>query len=714
MSNSIKLVYLKQSILDPELKSSITDLGIGPKAYPEAIKLLHDRYNKPRLIHRQYCEELSSVASMPKSKGYIGRLASKGTHLMAGFQRLKMIGVSEVLTSTLEAAMPTELRHVWYTQTSKLSTTPPIENLVQFLREREDQERAEDSIAPVKSSEKSRGHKPKNRGSSHMTSAPPSASPAVVLPAAPVSVPQPREVPPVVRKDFPPCRYPCPLCQGEKHYPYHCETFKAYSPSQRNSHVQAHNLCVNCLKPGHTPSTCRSTYKCKFCSQAHNSLLHDNQANSSNPAVLSTNVTNTGVKSCIQDTLLTTAEVLLTGTNGVTLVARALLDSGSTLSIISTKTRKTLALKSLGSSVCIDGVGGAGSSTPCPMVNLHLSSSYRPDWHTDINAAVMCKVTRDIPLQGASAVRELPHIHPLHLADKHFDKPGAIDLLLGQDVWNDLFLAERITGAPNTPTALHTVFGWTIGGPYSSQQPSQAITATAHLVSSTKANQIGDNMLAKFWELEEPPKLHKAFTPEEQRVEAHYEESHTYLEEEGRYMVKLPKTPGDLQLGDSRTQAINRAKANERSLIRKDRWPAFQAVMAEYLELGHAQLVNTQDLQLPASSCYYMPVHSVYKTSSSSTKVRAVFDASSPTTSHISLNDLLAVGPTLQPSLDQTLLRFRMYPVAISGDISKMYREIMLAPEDQQLHRYIWREDTTQPWKDYQMKRVTFGVTSSP
>ena len=179
---------------------------------------------------------------------------------------------------------------------------------------------------------------------------------------------------------------------------------------------------MNCLKPGHTPSTCRSTYKCKFCSQAHNSLLHDNQANSSNPAVLSTNVTNTGVKSCIQDTLLTTAEVLLTGTNGVTLVARALLDSGSTLSIISTKTRKTLALKSLGSSVCIDGVGGAGSSTPCPMVNLHLSSSYRPDWHTDINAAVMCKVTRDIPLQGASAVRELPHIHPLHLADKHFEQ----------------------------------------------------------------------------------------------------------------------------------------------------------------------------------------------------------------------------------------------------------------------------------------------------
>ena len=136
--------------------------------------------------------------------------------------------------------------------------------------------------------------------------------------------------------------------------------------------------------------------------------------------------------------------------------------------------------------------------------------------------------------------------------------------------------------------------------------------------------------------------------------------------------------------------------------------------MKEYLQLGHARVVNHQDLQLPVSECYYMPVHSVYKETSSSTKVRAVFDASSPSASMVSLNDILAVGPTIQPSLEQTLLRFRLYPVAISGNISKMYREILLSPADRPLHRFLWREDPSQPWTDFEMHRVTFGVTSSP
>ena len=43
-----------------------------------------------------------------------------------------------------------------------------------------------------------------------------------------------------------------------------------------------------------------------------------------------------------------------------------------------------------------------------------------------------------------------------------------------------------------------------------------------------------------------------------------------------------------------------------------------------------------------------------------------------------------------------------------------MYREILLAPEDCTLHRFIWRKNLDEPWQDYEMRRVTFGVTSSP
>ena len=79
-----------------------------------------------------------------------------------------------------------------------------------------------------------------------------------------------------------------------------------------------------------------------------------------------------------------------------------------------------------------------------------------------------------------------------------------------------------------------------------------------------------------------------------------------------------------------------------------------------------------------ASETYYLPMHGVLKESSTTTKLRVVFDASAKTTNSISLNGTLLVGPTLHPKLDHILLRFQTYLVAITGDISKMYREVQL------------------------------------
>ena len=102
------------------------------------------------------------------------------------------------------------------------------------------------------------------------------------------------------------------------------------------------------------------------------------------------------------------------------------------------------------------------------------------------------------------------------------------------------------------------------------------------------------------------------------------------------------------------------------------------------------------------------------KASSSTTKLRVVYDGSAPTTSGWSLNDTLAVGPMLHPTLDRILLKFRTYRVALSGDIGKMYREILLSPADQRYHRFLWRSQVDEPVKPYCMNRVTFGVTCSP
>lgn len=90
------------------------------------------------------------------------------------------------------------------------------------------------------------------------------------------------------------------------------------------------------------------------------------------------------------------------------------------------------------------------------------------------------------------------------------------------------------------------------------------------------------------------------------------------------------------------------------------------------------------------SHTFYLPIHAVYKQNSLTTKVRAVFDASAKTTTGVSLNDLLLVGPTIHPSLIDVLLRFRSHRVTIASDVSKMYRNIELAEEDKDLHRFVW------------------------
>ncbi len=136
-------------------------------------------------------------------------------------------------------------------------------------------------------------------------------------------------------------------------------------------------------------------------------------------------------------------------------------------------------------------------------------------------------------------------------------------------------------------------------------------------------------------------------------------------------------------------------------------------MLQEYLELEHAELVPHDDLSKPEYNVFYLPMHVVYKNSSTTTKVRAVFDASAKSTTGISLNDCLVVGPTIHAPLIDVLLRFRLHRIAITTDISKMYRAIGLIESDRDLHQFVWRSHPSGNIQDYRMTRVTFGVSAS-
>ena len=87
-------------------------------------------------------------------------------------------------------------------------------------------------------------------------------------------------------------------------------------------------------------------------------------------------------------------------------------------------------------------------------------------------------------------------------------------------------------------------------------------------------------------------------------------------------------------------------------------FPEVQGVVQEYFDQQHTEEVSQEDLEKPQDQVFYMPMHVVCKKSSTTTKIRAVFDASAATSTGVSLNSTLMVGLTVHPPLIDVLIRF--------------------------------------------------------
>uniref|UniRef100_UPI0014395EDD uncharacterized protein LOC117165391 n=1 Tax=Bombus vancouverensis nearcticus TaxID=2705178 RepID=UPI0014395EDD len=136
----------------------------------------------------------------------------------------------------------------------------------------------------------------------------------------------------------------------------------------------------------------------------------------------------------------------------------------------------------------------------------------------------------------------------------------------------------------------------------------------------------------------------------------------------------------------------------------------YRAVIQEYVELGHMTKITTDNC---TDDGYFLPHHGVIKESSQTTRLRVVFDGSAPTTTGVSLNDVLHTGPKLQDDLFFILLRFRSHQYVITGDVEKMYRQFLVRPEGRKFQQILWRNSDGEV-DTYQLNTVTFGLSAAP
>ena len=504
----------------------------------------------------------------------------------------------------------------------------------------------------------------------------------------------------------------CPLCKNKKHPLYACARFKALSHDKMLSTLKTNKLCMNCLKPGHFVKQCKSVHHCHKCRKPHHTLLHlEGDPNSqTNPTPTSPPptkpVSSHAAAGSTPDALLMTCRVLVDSPDGLTMEARALLDSASSASFVSERLAQALCLPRSHRNTKISGVAGISHTAPLRSIaTLKVSPRVSPHKKMEISAVVVPQVTCDLPLRPVAYNTSWSHLDDLPLADPDFGRPGKIDLLLGVDDFVETLLQGRRVGPPGSPSAFETKFGWVLAGRLDMTDSNQV---TSHHISATDYD-----LLRRFWEIEEYPNaIDTSLSSEERLVLQHFKENH-HRSESGRFIVPLPKKPHAKSLGESRSQAVRRFLSLERSLHSKGEFDAFRNVMEEYFQMDHAEPVPTVDLEKPQHEVFYFPMHSVRKESSTTTKIRAVFDALAKSSSGVSLNDILLVGPTVHSSLVDVLLRFRFNRIALTTDVSRMYRAVELTSSDKDLHQFVWRSKPSEELRDYRMTRVTFGVSAS-
>lgn len=185
--------------------------------------------------------------------------------------------------------------------------------------------------------------------------------------------------------------------------------------------------------------------------------------------------------------------------------------------------------------------------------------------------------------------------------------------------------------------------------------------------------------------------------------------------ENNRYVIGLPWKKDKTLLPNNRSLAEIRLRSLEKSLSKnEEKARMYDKAIMQYAANNWAIPLSEEDRKADTKPVYYLPHHGVYRPDKKSTPLRVVFDPASPYHG-VSLNSFLYKGPGLIGNLLGVLLRFREEQVAFSGDISKMFLQILLPEEDTHVHRFLWRNlDTTREPTTYALQRVTFGDKPSP
>ncbi|XP_066253850.1 uncharacterized protein [Euwallacea similis] len=541
---------------------------------------------------------------------------------------------------------------------------------------------------------------------------------------------------------------------NENHFVYQCPRFTQLSVSEKYNEIRKHKLCSNCLRVGLLNQECKSS-GCKKCAKKHNTALHyekrevgegvqnpKNDGNSAPPLLpIDKQTMNKGKYSESEQStrlpnsqdqddarpwvdysltlasaslerdqvLLSTANILIADEKGEWQRCNALLDSGSQSNLMSERLCRKLNLSFKRINMSLYGI-----SQLVTEINRQTQAKIKSRFNSfeaNLTFLVLPTLTENLPLfKFSRAALKIPG--QINLADEHFNEPKNIDILLGVDIFYDLLGSGKIKLGDKLPVFQETSLGWVISGNLAGFGSRNQKTVCN--LSMNISNKMLNDLLTKFWHVEEFE--HSKFLSKEESYCEEYFTQTTTRDKDNSFIVKYPfKIDKNLKLGESKPIALSQLKNLKRKLEKNEELKKqYVDFMNEYETLGHMTRQGPigNDDSMPNSS-YFLPHRAVVK-DSITTKCRVVFDASCKTSSGVSLNDTLMVGPVVQDELYAILLRLRLRKIMLSANIKMMYRYIKIQDSEQDYQKILWRVNSRDPVSVYRLNTVTYGTSSAP
>lgn len=116
----------------------------------------------------------------------------------------------------------------------------------------------------------------------------------------------------------------------------------------------------------------------------------------------------------------------------------------------------------------------------------------------------------------------------------------------------------------------------------------------------------------------------------------------------------------------------------------------YDDVIEQYLSARHAKVITSRQESDSAQVIYCILHKKVIREGATKTNLGVVFGASSPARGCRSLNECPVTVPNLITNLQQVLLRFKWFSIAVAANIEKAFLQINIREEDGDACRFLW------------------------